>query len=86
MKKYLILFAYSKKCLYLCSDNQKNHYAMTHFMGFSLPAGGRVIKQAQSIKTGKEHTHVRVTITRPMRRDIRPLPAGEPVNWGAIVV
>jgi len=54
---------------------------MTHFMGFSMSAPGRVVRQAKSILTGKEHKNVRVTLTRPMRRDIRPLPVGEPINW-----
>lgn len=57
---------------------------MIHFMGLSMPADGRVVKQAKRIHTGKEHENVRVTIRRPMRRDIRPLPAGEPVNWHAM--
>jgi len=54
---------------------------MTHFMGFSLPTDGRVVKQAKRIHTGKEHENVRATITRPMRSDIRTVPAGESVNW-----
>ena len=49
---------------------------MTHFMGFSMSADSRVVKQAKRIHTGKEHENVRVTLTRPMRRDIRPLPVG----------
>lgn len=50
-------------------------------MGFSMHADGRVIKQAKRIYTGKEHEHVRATITRPMRCDIRTVPAGKSVNW-----
>ena len=57
---------------------------MTHFMGFSMSVDGRVVRQAKRIHTGKEHENVRVTLTRPMRRDIRPLPVGEPVNWRAM--
>ena len=55
-------------------------------MGFSMPANGRVFKQAQPIHTGKEHEHVRVTLTRPMRRDIRTVPAGQSVDWRAMCV
>ena len=54
---------------------------MTHFMGFSMPADGRTVKQAKRIHTGKEHENVRVTLERPMRSDIRTVPAGKPVNW-----
>ena len=57
---------------------------MTHFMGFSMSVDGRVVGQAKRIHTGKEHENVRVTLTRPMRRDIRPLPVGKPVNWRAM--
>lgn len=57
---------------------------MTRFMGLSMPADGRVMKQAKRIHTGKEHENVRVTLTRPMRRDIRPVPAGESVNWSTM--
>lgn len=57
---------------------------MTHFMGFSMPADGRTIKQAKRIHTGKEHEHVKVTLTRPMRRDIRTVSADEPVDWKAL--
>ena len=57
---------------------------MTHFMGFSMPANGRVFKQAQQIHTGKEHEHVRNTLTRPMRRDIRTVPVGQSVDWGTM--
>ena len=46
-----------------------------------MSVDGRVVRQAKRIHTGKEHENVRVTLTRPMRRDIRPLPVGEPVNW-----
>lgn len=49
-----------------------------------MPAKNRVIVQAKRINTGKEHENVRVTITRPMRRDIRPLPIGEPIDWNAL--
>lgn len=57
---------------------------MIHFMGLSMPADGRVVKQARRIHTGKEHENVRVTIRRPMRRDIRPVPIGEPIGWHAM--
>lgn len=57
---------------------------MTHFMGFSMRADGKTVKQAKRIHTGKEHENVRVTIARLMRRDIRTLPAGEPINWQAL--
>jgi len=53
---------------------------MIHFMGFSMPAGNRVVKQAKRIVTGKEQEHVRVTLTRPMRCDIRTVPANQPVK------
>ena len=54
---------------------------MMHFMGFSMPVTERVRTQAKRINTGKEHEHVRVTLRRPMRRDIRPVPSGESVDW-----
>lgn len=54
---------------------------MTHFMGFSMPADGRTVKQAKRIHTGKKHENVRVTLARPMRRDIRTMSADEPINW-----
>lgn len=54
---------------------------MTHFMGFSMPADGRTVKQAKRIHTRKEHENVRVTLVRPMRRDIRTMSADEPINW-----
>lgn len=57
---------------------------MTHFMGLSMPVNGRKMQQAKRIHTGKEHENVRVTLTRPMRRDIRTVPAGEPINWQAL--
>lgn len=57
---------------------------MIHFMGLSMPADGRVVKQARRIHTGKEHENVRVAIRRPMRRDIRPVPIGEPIGWHAM--
>ena len=57
---------------------------MTHFMGFSMRADGKTVKQAKRIHTGKEHENVRVTLTRPMRRDICTVPADEPVNWQAL--
>lgn len=49
-----------------------------------MPANGRVFKQAQQIHTGKEHEHVRNTLTRPMRRDIRTVPIGQSVDWGTM--
>ncbi len=57
---------------------------MIHFMGFSMHADGKTVKQAKRIHTGKEHENVRVTVTRPMRRDIRTMPAGEPIDWKAL--
>ena len=53
---------------------------MIHFMGFSMSADDRVVKQARRIHTGKEHENVRITLNRPMRRDIRPVPAGKPFD------
>ncbi|MCQ2258259.1 MAG: hypothetical protein MJZ41_09770 [Bacteroidaceae bacterium] len=53
-------------------------------MGFSMRADGKTVKQAKRIHTGKEHENVRVTVTRPMRRDIRTVPVGEPINWRAL--
>ena len=49
-----------------------------------MSADGRALRPAKRIHTGKEHENVRVTLARPMRRDIRPLPVGKPVNWRAM--
>lgn len=57
---------------------------MTHLSAFSMPVDTRKMEQAVRINTGKEHEHVRVTLTRPMRRDICTVPADEPVNWQAL--
>lgn len=54
---------------------------MIHFMGFSMSADDRVVKQARRIHTGKEHENVRITLNRPMRRDIRPVPPGKPFQF-----
>lgn len=59
---------------------------MTHFMGFSMPVTDRTRAQAKRINTGKEHEHVLFTLRRPMRRDIRPVPAGESVDWLSMYV
>ena len=53
-------------------------------MGMSLHYEGNSFKQAVSIKTGKEHEHVEITLNRPLRRDIRVLSVDEPIDWAEL--